>query len=59
MCTVSWLREVDGYQLFFNRDESVTRQKTRTLSNPSEGLMLLKQYSKNKDVVELSKEWDN
>ena len=47
------------YPIRQEADESVTRQKTRTLSNPSEGLMLLKQYSKNKDAVELSKEWDN
>ncbi len=40
-------------------DESVTRRKTKALSNPNEGLMLLNQYSKNKDAVELSKEWDN
>jgi hypothetical protein len=25
MCTVTWLRRVDGYELFFNRDELLTR----------------------------------
>jgi uncharacterized protein with NRDE domain len=26
MCTVSWLRQTDGYELFFNRDELRTRR---------------------------------
>jgi hypothetical protein len=26
MCSVTWLREADGYQLFFNRDEKKTRR---------------------------------
>jgi hypothetical protein len=27
MCTVSWIHDNDGYQLFFNRDEKRTRKK--------------------------------
>jgi len=29
MCTVSWLSDADGYQLFFNRDERRSRQPGR------------------------------
>jgi len=27
MCTLSWIRGSDGYQLFFNRDEKLTRKR--------------------------------
>src|SRR5271166_4952326 len=26
MCTLSWIRDEDGYQLFFNRDEKLSRK---------------------------------
>ena len=29
MCTVSWIRNADGYDLQFNRDERLTRTRAR------------------------------